>query len=112
MATWTALKARQEAAMAPAEALAKRLEAAGIPISKITVDGVVTAGGAMGAGGDMTGMRALAGPALDVNNAVGSAAINADYDDAAKAQAEYAAGIKKIKDVMKRAGGSMKGMTS
>jgi hypothetical protein len=31
---------------------------------------------------------------------------------ASEAEAEYAAGIKKIKDVMKRAGGSMKGMTS
>jgi hypothetical protein len=69
MATWTALKARQEAAMAPAEALVTTMEAAGILVEAVTVEAVQTPD---------------------------------------EGEAQYAAGIKKIKDVMKRAGGSMR----
>ena len=64
MATWAALKARQEAAKAPAEALVDTMEAAGIPVEAVTVT----------------------------------------LDESA---AQYAAGKKKIRDVMKRAGGFM-----
>ena len=42
MATWTALKARQEAAMAPAEALVDTMEAAGILVEAVTVEAVQT----------------------------------------------------------------------
>ena len=68
MATWTALKARQEAAMVPAEALVTTMEAAGIAVEAVTVETVQT------------------------------------LDDG---EAQYAAGKKKIRDVMKRAGGFM-----
>jgi hypothetical protein len=68
MATWTALKARQEAAMAPAEALVTTLEAAGIAVEAVTVEAVQTPD---------------------------------------EGEAQYAAGKKKIRDVMKRAGGFM-----
>ena len=64
MATWAALKARQEAAKAPAEALVDTMEAAGIPVEAVTVT---------------------------LNDS----------------EAQYAAGKKKIRDVMKRAGGFM-----
>ena len=64
MATWAALKARQEAAKAPAEALVDTMEAAGLPVEAVTVT----------------------------------------LDESA---AQYAAGKKKIRDVMKRAGGFM-----
>ena len=62
MATWAALKARQEAAMAPVKALVDTMEAAGIPVEAVTVT-------------------------------------------LADSEAQYAAGKKKIRDVMKRAGG-------
>jgi len=42
MATWTALKARQEAAMAPAKALVDTMEAAGILVEAVTVEAVQT----------------------------------------------------------------------
>jgi hypothetical protein len=69
MATWTALKARQEAAMAPAEALVKTLEAAGILVEAVTVEAAQTPD---------------------------------------EGEAQYRAGIKKVKDVMRRAGGSLR----
>lgn len=65
MATWAALKARQEAAKAPAEALVDTMEAAGIPVEAVTIT---------------------------LNDS----------------EAQYAAGKKKIRDVMKRAGGSLR----
>jgi hypothetical protein len=71
MGTWTALKARQEAAMAPAEALVTAIEAAGIAVEAMRVEAVQT---------------------LDEGEAL------------------YAAGKQKIRDVMKRAGGSMREM--
>ena len=64
MATWAALKARQEAAMAPVKALVDTMETAGLFVASVTVT-------------------------------------PADSD------AQYAAGKKKIRDVMKRAGGFM-----
>ena len=71
MATWTALKARQEAAMAPAEALVDTMAAAGLLVESVTVTPAQTP---------------------------------------EQADAAYAAGKQKIRDVMKRAGGSMREM--
>jgi hypothetical protein len=71
MATWTALKARQEAAMAPEKALVDTMAAAGLLVESVTVTPAQTP---------------------------------------EQADAAYAAGKQKIRDVMKRAGGSMREM--
>jgi hypothetical protein len=106
MATWTALKARQEAAMAPVKQLVETMAAAGIPLEVVTAntgswatgDGAVTADGAVGS-------NAVPEPALNLNTVV----IRDNWrEDAAKADAAYKAGIKQVKDVMKRAGGALR----